>query len=127
MDAPLVGIDLLEPGRLAERLERNPELRATLFCPGEIAYAETQHRPVLHLAARFAAKEAVVKALGARSWDPLEIEVSGGGEEVGICLHGDIEARANELDVGVAISMTHVASLVGAIAIARPLASNCRK
>jgi holo-[acyl-carrier protein] synthase len=120
LSAPLVGIDLVEPQELAERLKQTPELREELFLPGEVAYANSQYRPVLHLAARFAAKEAVVKALGLYGWDPLEIEVTGGGEDVGLRLHGDARDRADDLGVLVSISMTHVNSLTAAVALARP-------
>lgn len=120
MKPPLIGIDLVDPELLADRLRKNPELGETLFCPGESAYARTQRRPIQHLAARFAAKEAVVKALGVQGWDPLEIEVVEGGEDVSLRLHGDIRKRALELDVEVTMSMTHVDSLAGAVAMAMP-------
>lgn len=120
MKAPLVGIDLLEPGRLRERLERNPALREELFLAGELAYADVQHDPCKHLAARLTAKEAVVKALGIDGWDPLDIEVTGGGETVGLLLHGFVLARATELGVEVTISMSHLDSMAAAVAMARP-------
>jgi holo-[acyl-carrier protein] synthase len=119
MGAPLVGIDLLEPERLGARIERNPDLREELFLPGELRYADAQHDPKKHLAARLAAKEAVVKALGIDGWDPLEIEVTGGGNETGLALHGAVHGRAAELGVEVAISMSHVDSMAAAVAIAR--------
>jgi holo-[acyl-carrier protein] synthase len=118
--APLVGIDLLEPERLARNLERNPELRSELFHPGELAYAESRHDPSQSLASRYAAKEAVVKALGLDGWDPLEIEILGGGENTALRLHGEARKRAEQLGVEVTISMTHLSSLAGAIALARP-------
>jgi holo-[acyl-carrier protein] synthase len=59
-----VGIDLLEIGRLERALERRPRLAERLFTDGELAYARSRHRPGRHLAARFAAKEAALKALG---------------------------------------------------------------
>lgn len=120
MKPPLIGIDLFDPALLADRLDRNPELGKTLFRPGEVEYAQVQRHPIQHLAARFAAKEAVVKALGVLGWDPLDIEVVAGGEDVGLSLHGDMAERASELGVEVTISMTHLDSLVGAVAMARP-------
>jgi holo-[acyl-carrier protein] synthase len=59
-----VGIDLLEVDRLEQALERRPRLAERLFTDGEREYASTRARPVMHLAARFCAKEAVAKALG---------------------------------------------------------------
>lgn len=116
---PLVGIDLVEPERLAERLQGNPALGPTLFTDQEQAYCDAQHRPEEHLAARFCAKEAVIKALGIDGWDPLDVEIMGGGPEVYVRLHGDVAAVAVELGVIVTVSMTHLASLAGAIAMAR--------
>lgn len=121
MRAPLIGIDLLEPERLRERLVRNPALREELFLPGEVAYADAQHEPHQHLAARLSAKEAVIKALGIDGWDPLDIEVIGGGEESGLLLHGAVEERAAVLGVEVTISMSHLDAMVAAVAMARPI------
>jgi holo-[acyl-carrier protein] synthase len=123
MKAPLIGIDLLEPERLSERLRRNPALREELFLPGELAYADSQHDPHKHLAARLSAKEAVVKALGIDGWDPLDIEVTGGGEQAGLLLHGAVQERAAALGVEVTISMSHLDSMAAAIAMARPVSS----
>jgi holo-[acyl-carrier protein] synthase len=117
---PLIGLDLLEPARLAERLEHRPELRETLFTAGELAYADAQPDPMLHLAARFCAKEAIVKALGINGWDPLEVEITGGGEQTGLCLRGDAARRADELGVDMRISMSHVQAIAGAVAQAVP-------
>lgn len=117
---PLVGIDLVETARLGDRLDRTPALSTELFHEGELAYAEQQARPIEHLAARFAAKEAVVKALGMDGFDPLDVEVLSGGERCDVQLHGAVAERAAELDVMVSISLTHVSALAGAIALARP-------
>ena len=116
----MVGIDVLEPERLARALERTPALRERLFTPGELAYAEGRARPHRHLAARFCAKEAVFKALGLCAFAPLEIEVLGGGADTGVSLHGDASARANALDVTVQISLTHLAGVAAAVAVAVP-------
>jgi holo-[acyl-carrier protein] synthase len=123
LSAPLIGIDLVEPKRLGERMERNPILREELFLPGEIAYADAQADPKKHLAARLAAKEAVVKALGIDGWDPLEIEVTGGAENAGLVLHDSAEDRARTLGVQVSISMSHLDSMAAAVAVARHVSS----
>lgn len=120
MEPPLVGIDLIEPARIESMLERNPDVRDDLFHAGELAYAERQSDPSQSLASRYAAKEAVVKALGVDGWDPLDVEVIAGGERTGLRLHGALGERAEELGVEVTISMTHLKSLAGAVAIARP-------
>jgi holo-[acyl-carrier protein] synthase len=118
---PHVGIDLIEPDRLTERLRSNESLGATLFTERERRYCEAQSRPEEHLAARFCAKEAVIKALGIDGWDPLEVEIVGGGSDVWVQLHGDVATVASELKVTVTVSMTHLVSLAGAIALVRPV------
>ena len=59
-----LGIDLIEIDRVERALERRPRLAERLFTPAELSYARNRARPGRHLAARFAAKEAVIKALG---------------------------------------------------------------
>jgi holo-[acyl-carrier protein] synthase len=117
---PLVGIDLVVPEELKQRVERRPELALELFHPGELDYAARQVSPHEHLAARFAAKEAVVKALGLDGFDPLDIEIAGGAETTELRLHGEAARRADELAVELAISLSHVAGLAAAVAVARP-------
>jgi holo-[acyl-carrier protein] synthase len=109
-----VGIDLIEIERIERALERRPRLAGRLFTESELAYAQARVRPGRHLAARFAAKEAVIKALG-RGDPPREIEVVG-GEPPRVELHG----RAAEVagDVGIAISLTHSRESAAAVAIA---------
>jgi holo-[acyl-carrier protein] synthase len=116
---PAVGLDLLEIERIERALERRPGLARRLFTEGEIAYANSRARPGEHLAARFCAKEAVTKALGLAAMEPRDIEVLGGGPDVGVRLHGAALARAQELGVEVAISMTHSRELAGAVAVLR--------
>src|SRR5436190_12101862 len=73
-----IGIDLLEIDRLERALARRPRLEARLFTDGERAYAARKHHPAMHLAARFCAKEAVVKALALEVWNPHDVEVVSG-------------------------------------------------
>jgi holo-[acyl-carrier protein] synthase len=120
MDPPLIGIDLIEPERLLKNLQRTPKLAEQLFHPGELAYCEGQAAPERHLAARFSAKEAVTKALAINGFAPLDIEILDGGEHCDLRLHGHAAKRADELGVVVTISLTHVAGMAGAVALARP-------
>ena len=109
-----VGIDLIEIERVERALERRPRLAERLFTEDELAYARGRARPGQHLAARFAAKEAVIKALG--QGVPLrQIEVVS-GEPPTLRLHG----RAAELaaDAEIAISLTHSRESAAAVAIA---------
>ena len=59
-----VGVDAVEVDRLRQALGRRPALAERLFTDGERAYAARVADPGPRLAARFAAKEAVLKALG---------------------------------------------------------------
>ena len=112
-------MDLLEIDRMERALARRPGLAQRLFRPGELQYSGSRGRPAQHLAARFCAKEAVSKALGLRVFAPLDIEVLGGGEGVGLALDGAARVRAAELGVEVAVSLTHTRGMAGAVAVAR--------
>ena len=112
----MVGIDLLEIDRMAAALARTPGLRDRLFTPAEQRYADAQAEPARHYAARFCAKEAVVKALQLTAWSGREIEVV--LTDVGapqIELHGELAGRAR-----LAVSLTHTATTAGAIAMVLP-------
>jgi holo-[acyl-carrier protein] synthase len=89
-----------------------------LFTGSELAYAAAKAYPAMHLAARFCAKEAVVKALALEVWNPHDVEVvreDGGAPEVR--LSGRAAQRASELGGTVAISMTHTRGMAGAVAV----------
>ncbi len=111
-----VGIDLLEIERLERALGRHPRLADRVFTRAEQDYAAARTRPARHLAARFAAKEAVVKALGLSGGFRLhEVEVVA-GEPPTVRLSG----RAAEAAAGgrVEISLTHSRDYAAAVAIA---------
>ena len=115
-----VGIDLLEIERLERALERRPRLAGRLFTEDELSYAAARGRPGRHLAARFAAKEAVVKALGLRGGFGLrEIEVRA-GEPPRIELHGRAARAAQEAGVEIRVSLTHSQDYAAAVALAEP-------
>ena len=118
-----IGFDLLEVGRLERALERRPRLAERLFTEGELAHARSRHRPGRHLAARFAAKEAAVKALGGGALAPREIEVTGGGREAPrLRLHGRAAALAGKRGVELQVSLTHSQELAAAAVLAVPTA-----
>jgi holo-[acyl-carrier protein] synthase len=112
-----VGIDLLEVRRLERALDRHPRLAERVFTPGELAYARQRRRPERHLAARFAAKEAAVKALGLRHFGLREIEVVA-GEPPTLELHGRAAAAARDRDLDLHVSLTHSQELAAAIVVA---------
>ena len=110
---PGVGIDLIEIDRIERALERRPRLADRLFTPAELAYARERARPGRHLAARFAAKEAVIKCLGT-SVPPREIEVEA-GTPPRIRLHGRAARLAGDREISV--SLTHAREAAAAVAL----------
>lgn len=111
-----VGIDLLEIGRLERALERHPRLAERVFTEAERDYAAAHARPGRHLAARFAAKEAVVKALGLSAGFGLrEVEVVA-GEPPEVRLSGRAAEAGSRLDIQV--SLTHSRDFAAAVAVA---------
>jgi holo-[acyl-carrier protein] synthase len=111
-----VGIDLLEIDRLERALTRYPRLAERVFSEAERGYAAARGRPGRHLAARFAAKEAVVKALGMRRGLGLRAIEVVAGEPPTVRLSG----RAAEAAAGrrVEISLTHSRDHAAAVAVA---------
>jgi len=77
------GIDIIEVSRIAKAVERWGEhFLAHVFCAEELAYAKEKKFPNQHLAGRFAAKEAILKALGDNShlsWKDMKILNDGFG------------------------------------------------
>ena len=109
-----VGVDLLEIERLERALERRPRLAERLFTEAELAYASERARPGRHLAARFAAKEAVIKALGLRRFGVRDIEIVA-GEPPTVELSGAAaEAAAGRQ---VEVSLTHSRETAAAVAV----------
>ncbi|HYI99421.1 MAG TPA: holo-ACP synthase [Thermoleophilaceae bacterium] len=116
----MIGIDLLEIGRLEAALERRPRLAARLFTEGELSYAAGKARPGQHLAARFCAKEAVAKALALESWAFRDVEVVSTSGAPEVRLTGAAAERARELGGAPRISLTHTEQTAGAVAIVAP-------
>jgi holo-[acyl-carrier protein] synthase len=110
-----VGIDVVDVSRFAASLERTPALKVKLFTPGE------QERGINSLAARFAAKEALAKALGAPRglrWHDAEI-VSHDDGRPELTVTGTVAARAAELGItSFHVSLSHDAGIASAVVIA---------
>jgi len=104
-----VGVDIIEIARIAHALARFGErFLRRIYTPREIAYCRGR---IPELAARFAAKEAISKALGTGingiSWVEMEILADSRGKPY-ILLHGKAEARAQRLGLHHwAISLSH--------------------
>jgi holo-[acyl-carrier protein] synthase len=112
----VIGIDLLEIDRLERALARHPRLAERVFTTAERDYAAARTRPARHLAARFAAKEAVVKALGlSEGFGLRDIEVVA-GEPPTVRLEGRAAEEASGRSID--ISLTHSRDFAAAVAIA---------
>jgi holo-[acyl-carrier protein] synthase len=117
-----VGTDIIEVQRVEEKLIRTVSLKEKLFTPTEIAYCDSKHRPALHYAARFAAKEAFLKAMGT-GWSGghkfSEIEVVNntlGKPE--LFVHGKVNefCRAHGI-TGMQVSLSHIKDLAKAVVV----------
>lgn len=117
-----VGVDLVDLGRFRRALERRPRLVERVFSEDERAHAARRRDPTEPLAARFAAKEAVMKAMGVGLWTfPMrEVEVVRAPSGApAVRLHGRAAEVAAERGVtGWRLSLTHTATLAEAVAIA---------
>ena len=103
-----VGVDVVEIDRFAESLRKRPRLAERCFTEAEQAYCSRKPFPPQHYAARFAAKEAVGKALGIGMTRWREVEVVRGRGAPTIALHGKYAQRARDLGVeAVHVSLTH--------------------
>ena len=110
-----VGIDVVDVARFGQTLDRTPRLLERLF-------TESERSLGLHsLAARFAAKEALAKALGAPvglCWTDASI-LSGDDGQPNLSIWGTIQRRATELGVhDLHLSLSHDAGIASAVVIA---------
>jgi holo-[acyl-carrier protein] synthase len=108
-----VGVDLVENARIEHSLERFGErFLKRVFTPGEIEYSRSMKFPARHLAARFAAKEAVSKAFGtgigkAMGWKDIDVRRKASGEPF-VVLEGGAKELAAERNVSkVSITLSH--------------------
>jgi holo-[acyl-carrier protein] synthase len=116
-----VGIDVAEIERFAASLERTPGLARRLFLDSELLLPGGGRRGAASLAARFAAKEALAKALGAPPgllWTDAEVYVEESGRPR-LRVRGSVAARAAELGVtGWHVSLSHDAGVASAVVVA---------
>ena len=120
MSAPAIGLDLVDIDRLERALERRPRLAERLFTALELDYAAGRRRPARHLAVRFAAKEAAIKALGSPV-APRQVEVTGGGDvPPRLALHGRAADLAAERGVRLQVALTHTDETAAAVVLAVP-------
>jgi holo-[acyl-carrier protein] synthase len=114
-----IGVDLIEIDRVRRALARHGEsFKERCFTDAERAYCDSKPNPPQHYAGRFAAKEAVGKALGCGvhfTWKEIEVR---GRPKPGVFLSGRTARYAEKTGAGrIELSMTHARQLAAAVAV----------
>ena len=117
------GIDIVETKRISETLERFGErFLNRIFHEAEVAYARSMKTANLHLAARFAAKEAISKAFGTGigerlGWKDMEIRRRDTGEPY-VVMHGKgLDLMKARGATAIYVSLSHTESYAAASAV----------
>src|SRR5574338_626038 len=116
-----VGIDIIEIDRIKKSVDDyGDHFLQKVFTEGELAYCLSKSNKYQHLAARFAAKEAVYKALASGwhenlTWQSIEISNEPNGLPV-VTLHGELKKFLTENE-SLKISMSHSRDYVACVAI----------
>ena len=114
------GVDLVDVPRFEKAVQRwGDRLLRRLFTPDELRYSQSRKTSAQHLAVRFAAKEAVVKALGAPKglgleWQDLEIVHAPSGQPR-VLFH---RSMSRWVDLQIHLSLTHTSDYAIATAVA---------
>ncbi|MCB5279088.1 MAG: holo-ACP synthase [Candidatus Cloacimonetes bacterium] len=107
-----IGVDIVNVGRVARLINTNPRFTEKVFTPNEASYANSKASPAQSYAARFAAKEAFMKALGTGwdkgvSWRDMEILNTDSGKPE-LYLSGITKQLAEQMGVlNIHISLSH--------------------
>ena len=108
-----LGVDMEEVSRIREAISRHGRIFLDrVFTSGEVAYCERHRDPAERYAARFAAKEAMMKALGTGwskgvRWRDIEVTRKPGGRPT-ILLHGAAHEHAERMGARqISLSLTH--------------------
>lgn len=120
-----LGVDIVEIARMAAVLKRTPRFKSRVFTADEQAYCDSMASPEIHYATRFAAKEAVLKALGTGfGWgtcDPRNVEVRRNVKgRPFVVLHGVVKEIARQqkiTEIPISLSYTHAEAVACAMAI----------
>lgn len=115
-----IGIDSIEVARIKKQLDNEPGLKGKLFTVGEIEYCEAKRYCAQNFAARFAAKEAFLKALGTGWRDGLafgEVEIVNDGlGRPQIVLYGRAKEVSDKAGItNIQVSMSHIKDFAAAI------------
>lgn len=117
-----VGTDIIEVARVEEKLLRTGGLKTKLFTPTEIAYCDSKHRPGQHYAARFAAKEAFLKAMGTgwtggHKFSDIEVVNNALGKPE-LFVHGKVSEFCEAHGIaGMQVSLSHIKDLAKAVVV----------
>jgi holo-[acyl-carrier protein] synthase len=118
-----LGVDIIEIERMERALNRTPRMRERLFSETERAYAQGKARPAIHFALFFAAKEAVLKALGTgfagMAFGDVEVDHDRYGRPIPV-LHGRARELADAqgiIEMQLSLSYTHSVGVASAVAI----------
>jgi holo-[acyl-carrier protein] synthase len=120
--SPCAGVDLVDVASFRARLEGREALLAEVFCPDELTYCRAQAHPWVHFAARFAAKEAALKALGsglagAMRWQEIEVTRDPAGTP-GLVFHGAVAARLKDTGLRAgSVSLSHTSEHAVAVVL----------
>ncbi len=119
-----IGTDITEVLRIAQMIERHGELFIErVYTPAEIDYCRSRKMASQHFAGRWAAKEAVLKALGTGwrrgiSWRDIEVTNGGGGRPQAV-LCGGTQEMADKMGIRcILVSISHCRSHATAFAVA---------
>lgn len=116
-----IGVDIVDVQDLRRRMARSPGLEERVFDPSESAWCRGMAEPWQHFAARFAAKEAVMKALGT-GWSggvafrDIVVVREGEGPPT-VALHGEAGRRVEAAGGRVTISLSHAGGTAIAFAV----------
>jgi holo-[acyl-carrier protein] synthase len=117
------GVDIIETARIQDSLDKYGErFLKRCFWPDEVAYCQRMKFPTLHIAARFAAKEAISKAFGTGigkelGWRDIEIVKRDSGEPF-VALHDKGEGLARRRGVTeIFVSLSHCREYAAAHAV----------
>ena len=125
MSEPRVGVDIVDVDVVRRRFEAESGLLSEVFTGDELAYCHAQREPWPHLAARFAAKEALIKALGtglagSMTWKDIEVVRDATGAP-GLRLHDGTQARFGAGGFGrCAVSLSHTDTYAVAVVMLSP-------
>ena len=118
-----IGVDIVGVDRMKRLVTESSGVEDRIFTPRELAYCRGRRRVDDHLAARFAGKEAILKALGTglgrrMRWTDVEI-LPGARGRPEVLLHGAVAEYMREHDVSdVDVSLSHSAGLAVGHAVA---------